>query len=177
MNKKANLFLNIGEFVFLILALVFMNLYLSNTNLSFIVRNLYFLLSAITGLLFISIECFLFLLMKTKTKVIYGVFLMLDIAIAVFLNLKFPFSCPLVFLIFCILKNVVRIVLVDKIYIPREFNYYCRMFGIKVKDFKKKKVVKKVTKKKEVIEIPVEEKEVVKPKRGRKPAKSLEETA
>ena len=144
MNKRANLYLNILEFLFLGLSLVFMNLYLSYTHINFYFRNSFFLMAAITGLIFISIECFLFLLMKTKIKIAYIGLLLVDILLAVVFNLLFPFSCPLVFLLFCLMKNFFRILLVNKIYIPREFNYYCRMFGITIKYFKKKKVVKKV---------------------------------
>ena len=111
-----------------------------------------------------------------KTRIAYSAFLLVDVILAVYINLIIPFSCPIVLLTLCLLKNVLRIILVDKLYIPREFNYYCRLLGFKVKDFKKKKVIKKVEKKKEIIEIPVEAKEK-KTKRGRKTTKSVEETA
>ena len=176
MNKRANLYMNIGEFLFLALAILFMNFYLTYTNINFFFRNSFFLFGAVMGLTFIAIECFLFILMNMKTRIAYSAFLLVDVILAVYINLIIPFSCPIVLLTLCLLKNVLRIILVDKLYIPREFNYYCRLLGFKVKDFKKKKVIKKVEKKKEIIEIPVEAKEK-KTKRGRKTTKSVEETA
>ena len=34
MNKRANLYMNIGEFLFLALAILFMNFYLTYTNIN-----------------------------------------------------------------------------------------------------------------------------------------------
>ena len=176
MNKRANLYLNMGEFLFFGISFIGMSSYLQLTNLSFLIKTSIFMISSIAGLLFIAIELFLFLLMKKQEKVFYLIFLLLDILVGILVNNYYPFMGFIVFLAFCLIKDILRIVLVNKIYIPKEFDYYCKLYGIKIKDFKKKrKVVPRVHKKKEYIEIPVE-KVPVKVKSERKRTKSLEES-
>lgn len=155
MNKRANLYLNIYEFIAFILALTCIGLCMTIGELSFpvptIMRITILGIGTLSALLFISIEVFLFLLMNTKARLIYLAYMLLDIVLAVFMNKLLPFSAFLVVILLCITKNILKVKLVDKIYIPREFNRYCRMFNIKVKDFPKKR------KKKEVVEETVEE--------------------
>ncbi len=174
MNKRVNLYLNILEFFFFALAMLFMYNYFKYTTTSFLVRNSFFLFGSVMGLIFIGIELFLFILMKTKSKILYLTILLIDAVLAVLLNVKVPFIFIIIFLSFSLIKNIGRIIFVNELYIPREYNYYARMFGLKIKDFKKKKV-KKITKKKEYIEIPAEKK-VEKQKREKKATKALKET-
>ncbi|MBR2827670.1 MAG: hypothetical protein IKE70_00345, partial [Bacilli bacterium] len=87
----------------------------------------------------VLIEAILFLLMKKKFKIIYLLFLMSDILLGILITKKFAFYGIFVFFLFAILKNIIRIKLVDKIYIPKRFNEYCKMFNMKIPDFKKKK--------------------------------------
>ena len=75
-------------------------------------------------------------------------------------------------LLFSTIKNILRVVLVQVIYIPKEFDRYCKMFDIKVRDFKK---TRKRTTKREVIEIPVEKEEKVKPTKKRTTSKKKAE--
>ena len=157
MNKRANLYLNIIEEISFILAFLLITVMLKY-ELSTLLKNICFISGALFGLLFIAIELFLFILMNNKVKVIYLFYLIIDILSVVLINAKYPFSALTVLLIFSFIKDLERILLVEKIYIPKEFDYYCKMYGIKVKDFKKKKkAVTKVSKKKELIEIPNEE--------------------
>lgn len=54
-------------------------------------------------------------------------------------------------------KDIIRVLLVDKIFIPKEFNRYCKMFNLKIKDFPKKKEKMKQKERSEVIKIPQED--------------------
>ena len=161
MNKRANLYLNIYDFVIFILSITSMGLCLALREVSFqmpiFIRTTSFLIGAVSGMLFIAIELFLFILMNMKTKMIYIVYMIIDIALAALLTTKFAFAGFLVLIVFKITKDFLRIKLVEKIYIPKEFDRYCKMFNIKIADFKKtrKKAVKVVEK--EEIKIPTEE--------------------
>ena len=157
MNKRANLYLNIIEEISFILAFLLITVML-HYELSNLLKNICFLSGAIFGLLFIAIELFLFILMNNKSKIIYSLYLIIDLIAVIYINSKFPFSALTVLIVFSIIKDLERVLLVEKIYIPKEFDYYCKMYGIKIKDFKKKrKTVSRVSKKKEIIEIPNEE--------------------
>ena len=105
MNKRVNLYLNILEFFFFVLAMLFLYFYFKYTNIQFLLRNSFFLCGSIMGFIFIAIELFLFILMKTKTKIIYITFLLIDVVLAVLLNVKVPFIFPIIFLGLCLMKN------------------------------------------------------------------------
>ena len=135
MNKKANLYLNIIELLSMIISLILLNNYLTNNNPLVLVLSILFLI------LFVSCELFLFILLDNKVKVFYIFYIVTSIIISTVINSKIPFSAIQVITIFSALKSALRLVLVDKIYIPKEFDYYSKMFGIKIKDFKKRKSV------------------------------------
>jgi len=161
MNKRANLYLNIYDFIIFILSVTSMGLCITLREVSFptpvILRGISFIFGIISGLLFIAIELFLFIIMKKKSKVFYIAYMLFDIALAVFLTTKFSFSGFIVVIIFKLVKDILRIKFVDKLYIPQEFDRYCKMFDIKIADFKKtKKKTVKVTAK-EKISIPKDE--------------------
>lgn len=137
MNKKANLFLNIIELLSMIFSLILLNNYLTNNNPLLLVFSILFLV------LFVSSELFLFILLDNKVKVFYIFYIISTIIISAYINSKIPFSAISVITIFSAIKSSLRLILVDKIYIPKEFDYYCKMFGIKIKDFKVKKKSKK----------------------------------
>ncbi len=159
MNRRANLYLNIYSFIAFILSLSCLGLSVSLKELSYtfptIIQTISFFIGSISGLLFIAIELFLFILMNNKSKVGYILYLLIDIAIAVLVNLLIPFSCFVIFILLKLTSDILKIKLVDSIYIPKEFDKYCKMFGIKIPDFKKKRLVKK-TETKEKVEINVE---------------------
>lgn len=157
MNKKANLYLNIFGFISFILAIVILAFSLKLETLSYhtpyILRMLVTIIGFICGIVFISIESFLFLLMKNKERLLYIAYMLVEVIIAVLLSVKIPYAFFLVFISLNVGRDLIRISLVDKIYQPKEFNRYCKMFGIKIKDFPKKKA----TTRKKVIDIPAEE--------------------
>ena len=148
MNKRANLYLNIYAFIAFILSISCIGLSLTLQDLTYgvpyLLKNTTLLLGFIAGLVFISIELFLFILMKGKTKFFYITYLLLDLAISIKLNTIIPFSAIVIFITLSLLKDFLRIILVEEIYINKEFDRYCKMFGIKVRDFKKKRKSTKV---------------------------------
>lgn len=156
MNKRANIYLNIFGVVSFILTIILITLSLRLETLSlhtpYILRMLVTLSGFICGIIFISIESFLFILMKNRYRLIEIGYVLIEIVLAVLISAKIPFAFFIVLPILNIGRNLLRISLVDKLYIPKEFNRYCKMFGIKIKDFPKKRVT---TIKKKVIDIPV----------------------
>ena len=161
MNRRANLYLNIYDFIIFILSITSMGLCLTLRELTFpapvILRYISFAFGTISGLLFIAIELFLFIIMNKKSKAIYIGYMLFDIVLAVILTTKLSFAGFIVIIIFKLAKDVLRIRFVENLYIPKEFDRYCKMFNIKIADFKKtKKKPVKVTKKAE-IKIPADE--------------------
>ena len=161
MNKRANLYLDIYEFIAFILSLACIGLCMTLGELSFPVPEiLKFCILGVgifSALLFISIEVFLFLLMNNKSRCLYILFLIIDLVIAMLFNRVVPFSAFLVFIVMSFTKDFLRIKLVDKIYISKEFNRYCKMFNVKVKDFPKKRSVTQTQKEeKKQVEVKVE---------------------
>ena len=154
MNKRANLYLNIIGFISFILAFSFFYLTMKIESMAitiYLYRNITFLLTSIFGLTFILVEIILFMLYKNKYKTIYIGYMILDILITFIVNDKYPFTFPITFILFRLVKDIIRITKVNIIYIPRRFNKYCKMFNIEIKDFDKKKVYKK---KKKIAAIP-----------------------
>lgn len=156
MNKRANIYLNIFGVISFILTIVLITLSLRLETLSlhtpYILRMLVTLLGFICGIVFISIESFLFILMKNRYRLIEIGYVLIEIVLAVLISAKIPFAFFIVLPTLNVVRNILRISLVDKLYIPKEFNRYCKMFGIKIKDFPKKKA----TTRKKVIDIPVD---------------------
>ena len=83
----------------------------------------------------------------------------------VYFTLKIPFSGFVLFLLFSAIKNILRVVLVNIIYQPKEFDRYCKMFGVTVRDFKK---TSKKQRKNQLIEIPIEKEKTSKKKKENK---------
>ena len=143
MNKRANLYLNIFGVISFILTIVLITFSLRLETLSYhtpyYLRMLVTLIGFICGIIFISIESFLFILMKNKYRLSEIGYILVEIVLAVLISAKVPFSFFIVLPVLNITRNLLRISLVDKLYIPKEFNRYCKMFGIKIKDFPKKR--------------------------------------
>ena len=155
MNKRANLYLNIFEMLSFVLTACFMESFLYFHASPFYIKYTLLLFTIISGIVFISVEIFLFLLLKNISKAIYIVYVLIDLAVTAFLTIQIPFSGFAILLLFSVIKNALRIVLVKEIYLPKEFNRYCKMFGITVSDFKK---TRKRTKKETRIKITATEK-------------------
>lgn len=136
MNKKVSLYLNGFEFITYILSLSLMGIYL-NTNI-IVVSPLMFLLGAISGLVFIGIELFLLLVMNNKARLAYISYLLISVILGVLINNNVPFGAFVVFVVFSLTKNILRVLLVDKLYVEKEYKKYAKMFNLEVKDFKKR---------------------------------------
>ena len=100
MNKRANLYLNILELFSFLLMVCTMQSYLYFTKLPWIGKSLLFSMVMISGILFISIELFLFLLLNKKSKAIYIIYLLIDLFLSIYLTAKTPFACFVIFLLF-----------------------------------------------------------------------------
>ena len=162
MNKRANIYLNSISFIFLLLAISFMGLFITENDLSYdipiFLKSSFFLIGAVYGIIFLSIECFLFLLLENKFKIISISYTFIGITGAILLNSLFPFLGFILIPCIILLKEIARVYFVKIIYIPKEFDYYCKMFGIKIKDFpKKRKAVSKTKKETEKIPVPLED--------------------
>ena len=162
MNKKANLYLSIISFVSFILSILIIGLGLRFENVSynipFIIRILVLMIGMILGLVFIGTELLLFIIMKNKNKLLYIGYMLIELIIAVLLSVKVPYAFMIVFISLNLGRNLLRLTLVDKLYIPKEFNKYCKMFNIKIKDFSKTKKKKSTVynKKRKTTEKPAE---------------------
>lgn len=161
MNKRANLFLNIYSSISFLLGIVCIGYSLTLKELSYNVPTIFptsiLILGCISGLIFISIELFLFLLLKNKMKGLEITLTVISLVPILGLNTIIPFSGFLIIILLGFSKDIIRILLVDKIFIPKEFNKYCKMFHITIKDFPKKKEKVKKKERTEVIKIPQEE--------------------
>ena len=172
MNKRANIYLNVYGLIAFILSITSIGLYLTLGSLPFEVPAILKILSLIMGMIsmtfFVAVELLLFLLLKGKEKALLVLYLTIDMILAIKLNTRVPFSGIMVFLSFDIIKDILRLIKVEDIYINKEFDKYCKLFHIKVKDFPKKKaknIEKDILPKEETIII-AEEKE--KPKKKEK---------
>ena len=147
MNKRANIYLNIYGFLTFLLSISSIGLSLTLSYLPFeipsILKTVTFTLGLLFGIIFTGIELFLFILFKGSYKVIYLLSIILDILIAIEINKRIPFMALGVFLVLYPIKDILRVIFVEKIFLPNEFNRYCKMFHIKVKDFTKKKTPSK----------------------------------
>ena len=143
LNKRANVYLNSFEFLFFIGAIIGVGAYLNATMLMPILRTGILLLGMASGLCFIGIELFLWILMNRNSKILDITYLLVEVICCVYATIKIPFAGIYVLVGFSLLKDALRISFVNKLYIPKEFDYYCKMFNIKVKDFPKKSVSKK----------------------------------
>lgn len=161
MNKKVNIYLNIVGFISFIISfsLIFVSLRLeTNTEVIInIIRYIVSILGMISGCLFIFIDLFLFTLYKNKIKVLYVVYMVLDIVLALYLNSIFDYSYILVFLSFRLIKDITRLLLVNKIYVPKKLNQILKLYGLKVNDTKSK-TKSNLPKKKTIVSIPKENK-------------------
>ena len=157
MNKKVSLNLNIIEVTSFILSLIFMGIYLMPNNVV-LVKPLVFILGAICGFTFISIELFLLLIMSNKYRIIYISYILLSIVLGVLINTKLPYSVFLVIAISSLLKGAFKVLLSDKIYVGSRYKKYSKVFITEYKLIKenisklftRKKVLVPVTSKKKV---------------------------
>lgn len=140
--------MNFYDFIFFILSftciILFILLGQMNIHIPGIFRYTLFFIGSLSGFVFIAMEVLLFLVMNIKSKLIYILYLVIELGVALFVNTKIPFSFFILFVLFKLLKDILRIVFVNKIYRPKVFDKYCKIVGIKISDFKKKPTKKKV---------------------------------
>lgn len=154
MNKEVNLYLNITGFTTFLISflLLFISFQLesSTSTIIYLFRNLLLILAMLSGTIFILIEILLFMILNTKIKALLIIYMLLDIVMAIYINNLYPYSFVLVFIGFRIIKDISRVIFVEKIYIPRKLNKYLRIYNIKISDLilSKKKTTKLVKKKK-----------------------------
>jgi len=161
MNRRANLYLNIYDFVIFVLCITSFGLCLTLREVSFpmpvILRGITMIFGTISGLLFIAIELFLFIIMNKKSKAMYIGYMIIDVVLAVILTTKLSFAGFIVLIIFKLAKDILRVRFVENLYIPKEFDKYCKMFNIKIADFKKTKRKAVKSSKNEEIKIPADD--------------------
>lgn len=152
MNKKVNLVLNIIELLFVILVGIAFILSLSielsldlTSNISDIELFKDIILYSSLAFIFIivSIEVFLFFNYKLRFKFSYIGFLILDLFVALYINNIYTFSGIFVILGFCLIKFILRLCLINKLYIPDEFYRYLDLYHIPYKKTTKKKSASK----------------------------------
>lgn len=158
MNKKVNLYLNITGFASFLLSflLIFISLKLEASTgiLIYLARMILFILGMASGLLFIGIELLLFMILNIKMKALLIIYTLIDIVVALYVNNLYPYSFVLVFIGFRLMKDMLRIQLVDKIYLDKKFKAYCKLYGIKLPKETKKKTTTTKARKKTVVAIP-----------------------
>lgn len=130
MNKKTGFRLGTYNILSFIASFFCMWLCISNHENSYLFRNSFFLLGAVLGILFISIEVFLFLSMKNKSRVFYIFYMIIDLLLGVILTIKIPYAGFYVFAAFKLIKEISRIQLTKKIYSTTNFRKYSRLLGI-----------------------------------------------
>lgn len=152
MSKKANLFLNIIELfsmIFIsfcfILSLSFdLDLGLiSGIKYIEIIKNIILYSSLFFMFILVSIEFFLFLNYKLRFKLTYIGYLLLDLFFVLYINKIYNFSGIIILGLFCIIKFILRICLVNNLYIPDEVYRYLDLYHISYSKPIKKKVPSK----------------------------------
>ena len=134
MKEKANFIFNLWEPVIVFLVSVLLVLSLTTD-----IPSIYLFSSAIFfELVVVSIEVLLFFIYKTIYKFLYILYFIMEVVITLLINARFPFYGMVVIVGFSFLKAILRICFVKTIYIPKEFDYYLKIFHISTKKKKKK---------------------------------------
>lgn len=155
MNKKLNLVLNITEiFSILIIAIsmiVLARVSISGLNTDLLVLRRVLLVSSVLAEVFvITSEALLFIVYKKNIKYMYIAYMIGEIALAVLVNMYIPFSGLLVVGILELIKFIIRITNIVKIYDKKLFNRYCKLFNVKLSTVSTRKTTKKKTTRKRV---------------------------
>ena len=148
MNKKANFYLNffglITFSIFIICLWLYLNIETLPLKISQIAKMTLPLIGVIACFVYVSIELLLFLLLKKKLKAYLILYSMVELITSIFINSKISFMGFIAFIIFYIVKNILRLIFLKKIYIPKEFDYYRNLIilGSKRKSKKQKETHK-----------------------------------
>lgn len=146
MNKKLNKTLNIIELILLIVICTIITvssvLHLNNISLS-IINYVSIIIGLLSEITIISIELFLFIILKKKYKMYYLTYLFIDLLLFILATKLIPFGGIISILPLCTIKSVFRISNVKVIYEKKYINRYFKMFNITLPKETKKKVAKR----------------------------------
>ena len=113
--------------------------------------SIYQTLLLVVGVLFevvvVSIELMCFHLETIRYRLFTVLYYLLELVMAVWINIMIPFAGLIVLTTFSIAKNVYRVLFVEKVYRPLGYYELCKKFGIKVKKPSVRKSKNAVTKK------------------------------
>ena len=140
MNRRANVYLNVIAFTSFILLSLFFILTMrieSMEDTNYLLRNITLLVTFLSSITFVSVECLLFVILQKNYKILEIITLLFEIILAIYINSKLPYTFTILLLTCNLIKDILRIVFVNKIYINRRFTTYCKRYGIKIKDWKK----------------------------------------
>ena len=151
MNKKINKRLNIIESVSLLVGIVCMLIgatlhHSSNISGIEIYNTLLFFVGVFAEIVVVSIELFLYYLMEFKYKFFETFYYILELVLSVWINSFAPFAVIIVLTVLHTIKNVFRILAVEKVYRFAGFYDVCMKFGIKTEKPKRKRKAASKTK-------------------------------
>lgn len=161
MKRKQNIIFNCVEIAALLISTICFGLCieilptLSNKDLF---EKIIFGVCMISNSVMISVEMIMFLIYQIKYRVIYILYLIIDLILMVYINTIIPFSGIFVLLFFATVKLISRIMLEEKIYVPNKLKKYQKLFKIKKK--KKKVSVRKRTKQTKKVAVTKKENQV-----------------
>lgn len=138
MKKKWNFSLNIIEFISYVLFFCFIMMNLRFGSLHFFERALLFLPMTVFGVLYLSIDVFLFLVMKNKMRILYIFYEFVTIFLLVYFNLKIFYYGFFILLLSHFIQDTFRIYFVNKIYVMKDVKRYSKFFAQTFEDVKKK---------------------------------------
>ena len=148
MNKKLNIVLNITE-ILLVLLIILSMFILSRISINGLSTNLYVLrkvllyTSVLSEIIIIGTELLLFMVYKKNIKYLYIAYIIGELSLALLINLYVPFSGLIVIGLLSIIKGILRLNYITKIYNKRLFNKYCKLFNIKLSTVSTRKTTKK----------------------------------
>ena len=138
MKKRFHLFLNILEFISYTLFLCFTMMNFRFGQLAFIGRFFLLLPMTIFGATYLSINLFLFLVMKDKIKVLNSIYKIVTILILAYVTIQSYRYGFFILLIFHFIQDSFRMYFVDKIYVTKKVKHYSKIFNFCLKEFKKR---------------------------------------
>ena len=100
---------------------------------SSIYNTIFMIFGLLCEIAVVSIELMTFHLETIKFKFITFVYYVVELLLAMWINSMIPFAGLVVVTTFSVLKNVYRVLSVEKIYMPLGYYELCKKFGIKVK--------------------------------------------
>lgn len=110
-----------------------------------IYNTILFVVGIVSEVGVVAIELLLFHLLEFKYKFFEAVYYIVEFILAVWVNVMIPFAGIVVLTGFSILKNIYRVLAVEKIYKFLGLYEFCKKFGIKIKKPRRSRKVVAVT--------------------------------